>query len=97
MPLDGSIHLAAGRARVAVYTNRTPVAFLALVAGALALASIIWAVQEPGWWNAGMAVLACATVTWCYRRAERAIPKVVADALDALGTVQAGPRARSAN
>jgi hypothetical protein len=95
IPLDGAIRIAAGRAKIAVCTDRALTAFMALVAGALVLGSITAAVQDPGWWSAGIALLVCAMAAWCYRRAERAKAKVVADALEALGTVEAGPLARS--
>jgi hypothetical protein len=87
IPLDGAIALGAGRARVAVYTNRAGAAFVGLVAGGLAVGSVGFAVRAPDWVSISMAVLACGTLWWCYRRAREAVPKVVADALDALRTI----------
>ena len=88
IPLDGSIKLAAGRARVAVYTNRTAAAFVGLMAGGLAVGSVVFAAQEPDWWSISIAFAACGVLWWCFRRAMGAVPKVVGDALDALRTIE---------
>jgi hypothetical protein len=88
MPLDGSIRLVGGHARVAVYTNTTVAVFVGLVAGGLAMASVVFAVQTPDWESICFAFVVCGTVWWCYRRAKGAVAKVVADALDALRTIE---------
>ena len=90
MPLDGSIHISEGRARVDVYTNGPFAAFVVLVFGSLVLGSIVMAIRNPGWEQTTVTDIICAIAWWSFRRAKRAVPKVVADALTALGTIHAG-------